>query len=245
MKRKILITFLALVLVLSACGKKDNETVKETNVTDKTQEETNATDDTKETENKSGNNKTDMSGEVTYEKLMSIPPTPLEEFELGETPEGDLALGIYKGTDPMVYIADEYDGKKVVKIQGYAYNHNPYVKAIRLGKNLKVLEKGVFGSNEVLEIFVSEGLEVVGDGAFVSAKALRDVRLNEGLKEIQDTAFSNVGENLKELVIPKSVEKIGRGAFTLNPNLVVKGYPGSIAKEEAEKYDTKYEEIKE
>ena len=241
MKKRFLITLLGLILVLSACGKKDNETVQETNVTDKTQEETNATDDTKETEN----NKSDMSGEVTYEKLMSIPPTPLEEFEVDRTPEGDLSLGVYKGTDTMVYIADEYDGKKVVEIQGYAYNHNPYVKAIRLGKNLKVLEKGVFGTNKVLEIFVSEGLETIKNGAFVQAEALRDVRLNEGLKEIQESAFGGVGDNLKELVIPKSVEKIGRGAFALNPNLVVKGYPGSIAKEEAEKYDTKYEEIKE
>ena len=113
------------------------------------------------------------------------------------------------------------------------------------GKNLKVLEKGVFGSNEVLEIFVSEGLEVIKNGAFVQAEALRDVRLNEGLKEIQESAFAGIGENVKELVIPKSVEKIELGAFYANPNLVIKGYPGSIAKQAAEDDNAKYEEIKE
>ena len=233
MKKRYLIALLGLFLVLSACGKKETDV--------NTTEETNATDDTKENEN----NKPDMSGEVTYEKLMSIPPTPLEEFEWAETTEGDIGLGVYKGTDPMVYIADEYDGKKVVLIEGLAYNHNPYVKAIRLGKNLKELQKGVFGSNKVLEIFVSEGLEVIELGAFNSAKALRDVRLNEGLKEIKRSAFAIGGENFKEIIIPRSVEVIEPGAFFNNPNLVIKGYPGTIAKQAAEEDGIKYEEIKE
>ena len=242
MKKKILIMMMALVLVLSACGKKENESVKETTKeTDvNTTEETNAKDDTKETEN----NKSDMSGEVTYEKLMSIPPTPLEEFEWSNTPEGDIALGVYKGEDPMVYIADEYDGKKVVKISGLAYNHNPYVKAIRLGKNLKELGKGVFGSNETLEIFVSEGLEIIKEGAFISTKSLKDVRLNEGLKEIENSAFAFC-ENLRELTIPKSVEKVELGAFIGSKELTVKGYEGSPAKQAAEEDGIKYEEIKE
>ena len=239
MKKKILIMMMALVLVLSACGKKETETVKE-----KTKEtDVNTTEETQE-DNTSENDKADMSGEVTYEKLMSIPPTPLEEFEWSNTPEGDIALGVYKGEDPMVYIADEYDGKKVVKISGFAYNHNPYVKAIRLGKNLRLLEKSVFGTNKVLEIFVSEGLETIEQGAFVSAGSLRDVRLNEGLKEIKESAFAFC-DNLKELTIPKSVENIVPGAFISSHDLVIKGYKGSIAKEVAEKSGLKFEEIKE
>ncbi len=239
MKKRFLITLLGLILVLSACGKKETETVKETtketdvNITEETQKE-----------NTQENDKADMSGEVTYEKLMSIPPTPLEEFEWSNTPEGDIALGVYKGEDPMVYIADEYDGKKVVKISGYAYNHNPYVKAIRLGKNLKELGKGVFGTNEVLEIFVSEGLEVIKEGGFVKAKSLRDVRLNEGLKEIQNSVFSYC-ENLREIEIPKSVEKVELGTFLNSHGLVVKGYAGTPTKEAAETSNAKYEEIKE
>ena len=240
MKKRFLITLLGLILVLSACGKKETETVKETtketdvNITEETQKE-----------NTPENDKADMSGEVTYEKLMSIPPTPLEEFEWSNTPERDIALGVYKGEDPMVYIADEYDGKKVVKISGLAYNHNPYVKAIRLGKNLKELGQGAFGTNEVLEIFVSEGLEIIERDAFNSAKSLREVRLNEGLKEIKNSAFAGLGENITEIVIPKSIESITPGAFFHNPNLVIKRYAGTPTKEAAEASGIKYEEIKE
>ena len=239
MKKKILIMMMALVLVLSACGKKETETVQETTK----ETDVNTTGETQE-DNTSEKDKVDMSGEVTYEKLMSIPPTPLEEFEWSNTPEGDIALGVYKGEEPMVYIADEYDGKKVVKISGYAYNHNPYVKAIRLGKNLKELGKGVFGTNEVLEIFVSEALEKIGKGAFNSTTSLKDVRLNEGLKEIENSAFAFC-ENLRELTIPKSVEKVELGAFIGSKELTVKGYEGSPAKEPAELDGIKYEEIKE
>ena len=144
----------------------------------------------------------------------------------------------------MVYIADEYDGKKVVKISGLAYNHNPYVKAIRLGKNLRLLEKSVFGTNKVLEIFVSEGLEVIEKGAFNSAKSLRDVRLNKGLKEIHGSAFFAC-KNLKELTIPKSIESITPGAFLNSHDMVIKGYAGTPTKEAAEASGIKYEEIKE
>ena len=239
MKKKILIMMMALVLVLSACGKKETETVKETTK----ETDVNTTGETQE-DNTSEKDKVDMSGEVTYEKLMSIPPTPLEEFEWSNTPEGDIALGVYKGEEPMVYIADEYDGKKVVKISGLAYNHNPYVKAIRLGKNLKELGQGAFGTNEVLEIFVSEGLEVIEKGAFNSAKSLRDVRLNKGLKEIHGSAFFAC-KNLKELTIPKSIESITPGAFLNSHDMVIKGYAGTPTKEAAEASGIKYEEIKE
>ena len=239
MKKKILIMMMALILVLSACGKKENESVQET-----TKETDINTIEETQKENTPENDNSDMSGEVTYEKLMSIPPTPLEEFEWSNTPEGDIALGVYKGTDPMVYIADEYDGKKVVKISGYAYNHNPYVKSIRLGKNLKELGKGAFGTNEVLEIFVSEGLEVINEGGFVSAKSLRDVRLNEGLKEIHGSAFFAC-KNLKELTIPKSVKSIEPGALFNNPDLVIKGYPGSVAEQAAKEDGREFEAIKE
>ena len=239
MKKKILIMMMALILVLSACGKKENESVQETTK----ETDVNTTEETQK-ENTPENDKADMGGEVTYEKLMSIPPTPLEEFEWSNTPEGDIALGVYKGTDPMVYIADEYDGKKVVKISGYAYNHNPYVKSIRLGKNLKELGKGAFGTNEVLEIFVSEGLEVINEGGFVSAKSLRDVRLNEGLKEIHGSAFFAC-KNLKELTIPKSVKSIEPGALFNNPDLVIKGYAGSVAEQAAKEDGREFEAIKE
>ena len=239
MKKKILIMMMALVLVLSACGKKETETVKET-----TKETDINTIEETQKENTPENDNSDMSGEVTYEKLMSIPPTPLEEFEWSNTPEGDIALGVYKGEDPMVYIADEYDGKKVVKISGLAYNHNPYVKAIRLGKNLRLLEKSVFGTNKVLEIFVSEGLEVIEKGAFNSAKSLRDVRLNKGLKEIHGSAFFAC-KNLTELTIPKSVKSIEPGALFNNPDLVIKGYPGSVAEQAAKEDGREFEAIKE
>ena len=95
MKKKILIMMMALVLVLSACGKKETETVQETTK----ETDVNTTGETQE-DNTSEKDKVDMSGEVTYEKLMSIPPTPLEEFEWSNTPEGDIALGVYKGEEP-------------------------------------------------------------------------------------------------------------------------------------------------
>lgn len=61
------------------------------------------------------------------------------------------------------------------------------------------------------EYTVPEGVEVIGSYAFMDAVNLMELRLNNGLKRIEQKAFINCG--FKEIRIPSGV-KIARGAFS-------------------------------
>ena len=139
----------------------------------------------------------------------------------------------------MVYVPEEIDGLPVTEISKYTF-----AKAIRLGKNVKKVMFGAFGTNDTIEIVVAEGLEVIENSAFIESKKLKVLKLNEGLKEIQELGLSGL-ESLTELEIPSTVEKYGKSILLFsNENLVVKGKAGSIAEKIAKDNNVKFEEVK-
>ncbi|CRH91953.1 Uncharacterised protein [Chlamydia trachomatis] len=144
----------------------------------------------------------------------------------------------------MVYVPEEIDGLPVTEISKYTFANNQSPKAIRLGKNVKKVMFGAFGTNDTIEIVVAEGLEVIENSAFIESKKLKVLKLNEGLKEIQELGLSGL-ESLTELEIPSTVEKYGKSILLFsNENLVVKGKAGSIAEKIAKDNNVKFEEVK-
>lgn len=108
---------------------------------------------------------------------MQIPQSPGEDFDIQQNHDGDSTATItrYNGSDTMVYIPDEIDGLKITRLDQYIFNNNDKTpKAVRLSDNVKTLEIGVFGNNNVIEIFVSgSGLEEkIGSSVFINADNL-------------------------------------------------------------------------
>lgn len=203
--KKILALLLALSLALSACGdKKENGTKDENKQVEKN------TGDTSKDENKDTSEES-PSEEVSVEALMKMKPSPAEDFEYIGGKEKGLEIIGYKGHDKLVYIPEEINGIPVTSIKGTFSNNGKGVKGIRLGKNLKVVKFGSFGNNKDIEVFVSEGLEVLEDAAFIKSTNLREVVLNEGLKKMGTTLITDTP--VKEIVIPSTVEEVKIGAF--------------------------------
>lgn len=65
---------------------------------------------------------------------------------------------------------------------------------------------------ESKHVIVPEGIEIIGNWAFISFDKMNKIDLPNSLKEIGDYSFKFV-DNLKELTIPDSVEKLGEGSF--------------------------------
>lgn len=145
---------------------------------------------------------------------------------------------------------------KVTSIPSSTFFEARSLSNINLPKNLEKIESSAFGScinltsiefPDTLEnldsqyIFSSSGLKdinlsntnVTTIGAFCFNKTEPNtITLNEGLKEIKESAFSNIKlPTQTTIVIPKTVEKIGQKAFeNLNACIIdlTSFYPGDI-----------------
>ena len=70
-----------------------------------------------------------------------------------------------------------------------------------------------FAESEVQEAIMTDGIEVIDEGAFIGCKELKQVILPNTLKEIGDFAFRTCPE-LITAVLPQGVEQLGKYAFS-------------------------------
>lgn len=74
-------------------------------------------------------------------------------------------------------------------------------------------EDNVLGySGTVTKVVLPKTIVSIGEFAFSSAESLEEIELNEGLKTINDHAFSECS-NLKSVVFPTTLESIGQSSF--------------------------------
>lgn len=65
---------------------------------------------------------------------------------------------------------------------------------------------------KVRKLKISEGTEVINDGAFAGCECLSEIELPQSLKQIRQWAFSRCAE-IKEIVLPECLNVIGEEAF--------------------------------
>lgn len=115
-----------------------------------------------------------------------------------------------------------------------------YLEEATFPSTLKVVGDSAFKNADLTEIILPEGVEVVGDCAFLWCNKVERIVLPSTLKSIGMSAFkastqspSNYKNYLTEVYIPKSVEVINIGAFEYHYGLVITVEKGTNTK----KYD--------
>ncbi|MDD6148348.1 MAG: leucine-rich repeat domain-containing protein [Lachnospiraceae bacterium] len=183
MKKKLVMVMISTMLVVSlmACGSKKNESGK---ANTKTEQSANNTDtkDAKKTEEK----------ELSYDTIKDYPETKASDFETFPTTyDSENAsitdIGSYNGSDKVVVIPSEIDGKKVTEI-----------------------DKLAFGNNETVEgIVVPDTVEYIRDGAFGNCSNLKYVVMSKNIKVLEDGIFA--GTDITELTLPSSLKDVTNG----------------------------------
>lgn len=183
-------------------------------------------------------------GELTVEQVMNAPVANWEEFVTFEDEDGTAWIGNYEGTNKILVIPEEADGRKVTVAGGHAFSANGQFIAVKFPDTLKEIEEYAFSMDENLEIVIcGSDLETIGKNAFFQCTSLREVVLNDGLKEIKDSAFWKC-DNLKSITVPESVEVIeGFALWIDNEDFVIKGKAGSVAEAYAKEHEMKFEAI--
>lgn len=161
-----------------------------------------------------------VSGDYTYEELS----------------DGTVSITKYNGTESIVEIPTEIDGKTVTKIGDKAFMGNKYATEINYdGNELTSIGEFAFCNCTALKYvafnnFYYDGSVTIGRGAFANCTSLTDIRLPEGLEAIEEGTFQRC-TSLGFIDLPSSVKYVGSAAFQECTDLreVSLGHNGHVA----------------
>ena len=240
MKKRLLILGMIFTMAVSSagCGSSSSDNAGKT---EQPKQTATVQDSQKDTSNdsKSDNDKKDTkyksADEITMDDLMSHDETPAEDFEFNDNSD-EIVIDKYVGKDPIVVIPDEIDGKKVI---GFSFMNDKNIVAVRIGDNIREIDRYAFGNAENLKYLVlGKSVKSIDGGNFFGTN-LKELILNDGLEKIGEDEFTyyvdppldNSGMDLK---IPESVTELHVSDF----NLI--GKPGSYAEQYAKENNLTY-----
>ena len=170
----------------------------------------------------------DPNEAITEEMVRSHAVTPAEDFSYDVADDG-VTIRSYKGSDTIVVIPEEIEGKKVVKFKNLVFGNDSPVRAVLFPTSVKELGS-VFTNSKVIEVVICESVTKFERGVFSNCPALRQVILGENLQEVGPGVFFGCSQ-LKELHFTEALTKIdgAEAAFAGCDNLTIYAPAGSYA----------------
>ena len=128
------------------------------------------------------------------------------------------------------------------KIGAFAFQANG-LKEVTFPAKLATIGNGAFQTNNLTSVILPDTVTSLGSGAFATNASLERINLSKGLTEIADAAFGcsdakHYMSNLKSIVIPEGITKIGRNAFAGN-NFSEINVPSTVTKIGSMAFSTK------
>ena len=119
----------------------------------------------------------------------------------------------YTGSDAVVEIPAEIDGKSVVKIGPEAFAGNTNLTAVSLPDSIKDIAKSAFeGCTKLTGITIPDKVTNVGEKAFAGCTALKEVHFSQKLSQIYTRVFQGCTA-LESIDIPDNIKSISTRAF--------------------------------
>lgn len=141
----------------------------------------------------------------TYKTSFNVIVAGESEFSYHELEDGTLAIDGYKGTDTTVYFPSQINGKKVSTIQSNPDENGYY--------------SSVSGLGNVKEVIISDGIEVIGNGAFKNIYSSIRYILGKGIRRIEDNAFRESKCDFDNIYLP-NCEYVGANAFQYGNKMI-------------------------
>ena len=221
---KRLLTAIISLAVMTACfaGCNSDNSADNSSVSN-SKSQTESTNVQEKEESTQTENSTTTNTEVV---ILDIEYSPASDFscEYDSTLEGVKIY--YKGSDAIVKIPEEIDGKKVVKFGSGAFRECTFLTNVIIPDGVKeISQKAFIDCTSLTSVTISDGLEKIGANSFNGCTALTTVNIPDSVKKINMGAFYDC-ESLTSVTIPDSVTEIGAGAFgscKLLTNIIYKG----------------------
>lgn len=115
----------------------------------------------------------------------------------------------------------------IKKIKQSTFKNISYtLSEITLPESVKEIEWFGFSFHHIRKITLNEGLEKIGEGAFMSTEYLESIVIPSTVKSIGDSAFKKSG--ISFIKLNEGLEEIGAKAFTETPNLKTVTIPSTV-----------------
>ena len=142
-----------------------------------------------------------------------VEPENISDWGYTEDDDGTITINSYKGNDITVIIPNYINGKPVKKIEcdNYVvgYDKNSIWDSNICADNFQTYWKE---QKTIKKIIISEGIENIGDDAFVASVGLENIIILNCVISFGQSAFWGCIE-LTSITIPSSVTTIGERAF--------------------------------
>lgn len=150
-------------------------------------------------------------------------------------PDGleSIASGVFAGCSSL---EDLYIPDNCLQIGRGTFKNCTSLKTIHLPSSLEEVREDLFSHCESLtKVFLADGIVCIGNHAFYHCKALKNPWIPQSIKRIGENAFYGC-VSIESVTIPAGIEEIGENAFGGIPNLVIKGYAGTVAETYAKEH---------
>jgi hypothetical protein len=97
----------------------------------------------------------------------------------------------YKGTSNEVIIPSTFNYLPVTSIKSYAFDNNQTIKKVTLPSTIKEIESNAFSNSTIKEINIPSACEKIKDAAFYGCENLRSIMVPKTVKEIGEYALYN------------------------------------------------------
>ena len=128
-----------------------------------------------------------------------------QDYEYHELDDGTIEITKYSGSDTIVEVPSQIDGKQVTSIGSRAF----------------------YQCTKITQLTLPEGIAKIGDAAFWACSGLAELTLPDSVKDIGDSAFDEC-RGLTKLSLPASMDSIGRQAFEDCTGLTELAIPNGI-----------------
>ena len=125
--------------------------------------------------------------------------------------DNEILITKYNGKANSLTIPSKINGKKVVSVDGFAYND--YLNSIKLPTYLEKIDSDAFlQCKNLTNVTIPKSTRVIGDGAFQWCSNLSKITIPEGVIKIESGAFD--GTAIQSVVLPKSLIELDSLAFS-------------------------------
>ncbi len=143
----------------------------------------------------------------------------IDNYEYKNLTDGTIEVTKYVGSDSVIEIPAEIEGKKITSIGQEAFRLCADITKVTIPDGVTNIGKQAFWRCAGLtEVTLPSSVVSIGYAAFCDCSSLREILIPDTVRSIEDHLFDGCG-SLKEVIIPDSVVSIGEAAFQFCTNL--------------------------